>query len=91
MPTSYFLASRFWIAVRTKASKPKPKEKKECVGTLLCMMSCKGGYHLGETGPDGCQSCTCLKTGKSLIENDSYIPDIKNAGNRYTFVIYRAL
>ncbi|CAC5360490.1 unnamed protein product [Mytilus coruscus] len=57
-----YSASRFWIAVRQKESHEKPKPKhNECIGTTLCMMSCKGGYHLGETGSDGCQSCTCIK------------------------------
>ncbi|XP_063438785.1 uncharacterized protein LOC134719755 [Mytilus trossulus] len=57
-----YSASRFWIAVRQKETQEKPKPKQnECLGTTLCMMSCKGGYHLGETGSDGCQSCTCLK------------------------------
>ncbi|CAG2198318.1 unnamed protein product [Mytilus edulis] len=64
-----YSASRFWIAVRPKESQEKPKPKhNECLGTTLCMMSCKGGYHLGETGSDGCQSCTCLKREQKQTE-----------------------
>ncbi|XP_076080189.1 uncharacterized protein LOC143050996 isoform X2 [Mytilus galloprovincialis] len=64
-----YSASRFWIAVRPKESQDKPKPKhNECLGTTMCMMSCKGGYHLGETGSDGCQSCTCLKREQKQTE-----------------------
>ena len=62
----FLIASRFWIAVKQKNTSNKPKpEKKECIGTMLCMLTCKSGYQLGKTGPDGCQACTCLKHGKA--------------------------
>lgn len=32
---------------------------KECPGTMLCMMTCKGHYTLGDVGSNGCRSCTC--------------------------------
>ncbi|KAJ8311383.1 LOW QUALITY PROTEIN: hypothetical protein KUTeg_010738 [Tegillarca granosa] len=35
------------------------KPVRECPGTMLCMMTCKGKYTLGATGNDGCKSCTC--------------------------------
>ncbi|XP_048751348.2 uncharacterized protein LOC125663075 [Ostrea edulis] len=32
---------------------------KECPGTMLCMMTCKGHYTLGDVASNGCRSCTC--------------------------------
>ncbi|KAL3884747.1 hypothetical protein ACJMK2_024856 [Sinanodonta woodiana] len=44
-----------------------PRESKggDCLGTVICMMTCKDGYILGPKGHDGCQSCSCSK--KALI------------------------
>lgn len=34
---------------------------KDCLGTIICMLSCKDGYTLGRKDPDGCQACHCTK------------------------------
>lgn len=44
-------------------------EDHECLGTILCMLSCKDGYQLGEKKSNGCQSCTCKK--KSVADNET--------------------
>jgi len=33
----------------------------DCLGTILCMLSCKDGYKLGPKQETGCQSCSCVK------------------------------
>lgn len=38
------------------------EESHGCIGTILCMLSCKEGYKLGhKDSAGGCQSCTCVK------------------------------
>ncbi|KAK3095967.1 hypothetical protein FSP39_021424 [Pinctada imbricata] len=58
-------ASKLWMPV---CDMPKAKEKpktNKCIGTQLCMSSCDGKAVIGETGPDGCQKCTCIKKEKA--------------------------
>ena len=50
-----------------KQKKPEEEKKKtdnQCLQTLICMLSCKEGYELGQKGGDGCQTCKCVKKGK---------------------------
>nr|XP_022303453.1 uncharacterized protein LOC111111017 isoform X2 [Crassostrea virginica] len=47
-----------------KQKKPEEDKKKtdnQCLQTLICMLSCKEGYELGQKGGDGCQTCKCVQ------------------------------
>ena len=37
------------------------ESKHDCMGTILCMLTCKDGYQLGQREENGCQTCTCKK------------------------------
>ncbi|KAH3711938.1 hypothetical protein DPMN_071614 [Dreissena polymorpha] len=50
--------------VNSGSSRPEVTQRKEednCIGTILCMLSCKDGYKLGPKQETGCQSCSCTK------------------------------
>ncbi|KAK3577356.1 hypothetical protein CHS0354_008453, partial [Potamilus streckersoni] len=49
------------MCVYVKAEEDHKPQPLSCLSTTLCMLSCKGGYHLGERRTDSCQTCTCLK------------------------------
>ena len=61
--------------METHSREEHTEKKHDCMGTILCMLSCKDGYQLGPTQNDGCQSCTCAKEqGKpTLIEQQDMI------------------
>ncbi|XP_061185101.1 uncharacterized protein LOC133193148 [Saccostrea echinata] len=46
---------------KNKQQGEENKKDKQCVQTLICMLSCKEGYELGKKGQDGCQTCKCVK------------------------------
>ena len=49
----------------------EPTESKhDCMGTILCMLTCKDGYQLGQRQENGCQTCTCKK--KTEAKNGMY-------------------
>ena len=58
-------ATKAWMPVCEGPAKATPQtaSHNSCVGTKLCIMSCDGEAKIGETGPDGCQRCTCIKKG----------------------------
>lgn len=63
------IATKAWMPVceNSPAPRPHPKPQNSCVGTKLCITSCKGEVKIGETGPDGCQRCTCMKKGLNIF------------------------
>ncbi|XP_048749648.2 uncharacterized protein LOC125661619 isoform X3 [Ostrea edulis] len=62
-------ATKAWMPVceNSPAPRPHPKPQNSCVGTKLCITSCKGEVKIGETGPDGCQRCTCMKKESNVV------------------------
>ncbi|XP_060558176.1 uncharacterized protein LOC132718496 [Ruditapes philippinarum] len=62
----------------------KPRHDEDCIGTLLCMLSCKEGYKLGPRDSEhGCQSCTCVKKNETKTDNSmsSYNTGSNNTGS----------
>lgn len=56
------------------SSGPRPEEPQredKCLGTILCMLSCKEGYKLGPSQQSGCQSCSCVKKNQRTEEISS--------------------
>ncbi|KAK3095488.1 hypothetical protein FSP39_015286 [Pinctada imbricata] len=52
--------------------KQSDKKDSQCTQTLLCMLSCKDGYELGQKGKDGCQTCKCTKSkGMKLVHKEN--------------------
>ncbi|XP_062575628.1 uncharacterized protein LOC134237549 [Saccostrea cucullata] len=60
-------AVKAWMPVCENAPAAKPQKVNSCIGTKLCIMSCKGEAKIGETGADGCQKCTCIKRENNLV------------------------
>ncbi|XP_061185103.1 uncharacterized protein LOC133193150 [Saccostrea echinata] len=58
-------AIKAWMPVCENVPAAKPQNS--CIGTKLCIMSCKGEAKIGETGADGCQKCTCIKRENNLV------------------------
>lgn len=66
-----FSASGMSPAVVHSGPRPELPEREEsedkCLGTILCMLSCKDGYKLGPKQQSGCQSCSCVKKNQADV------------------------
>ncbi|XP_053386152.1 uncharacterized protein LOC123545280 [Mercenaria mercenaria] len=61
----------------------KHEENNNCIGTILCMLSCKDGYKLGSRDREhGCQPCTCVKKNETrMAMTDKTKDEIITSGN----------
>jgi hypothetical protein len=64
------------------------KQKEEdCPSTTLCIKTCKHDLKLGPKGSDGCPSCACIKSGKTVITSAKSLGYTQNVSKRNYFNI----